>query len=167
MYRRTFLAGTATTLSLSVAGCSALEPPPETSETPPAAGESSPSATVTSTPTEYERRLLAFRSDLNERNIQIIELIPTDEGLTVSLEYITQESTYQEIGGEIGRIAGEFFNQIAVGWSVERLESVVFQNEDTAYGSWHAEAAWYRELEAGELTAEQLSLRVLETLDRV
>lgn len=163
MDRRTFLAGTAATLSLSLAGCSALEPPPETS---PATVDSSPSVTATSTPTQYERRLLAFRSRLDERDIQIVELIPIDEGLTVSLEYITQESTYQEIGGEIGRIAGEFFQQIAAGWSVERLESVVFQEEDTPYGSWHAEAAWYREFEAGELTAEQLSLRVLETLDR-
>lgn len=163
MHRRTFLAGSAATLSLSVAGCSALEPPPETS---PATVEPSASATATSTPTQYERRFLAFRSRLDEREIQIVELIPTDEGLIVSLEYITQESAYQEIGGEIGQIAGEFFQQIAAGWSAERLESVVFQDEDTPYGSWHAEAAWYREFEAGDLTGEQLSLRVLETLDR-
>lgn len=163
MRRRTFLVGSAVTLSLSLAGCSALDPPPETS---PTTVESSPSATATPTPTQYERRFLTFRSRLDERDIQIVELIPADEGLTMSLKYITQESVYQEIGGEIGQIAGQFFQQIGEGWAVERLESVIFQDEDTPYGSWHAEAAWYREFEAGSLNAEQLSIRVLETLER-
>lgn len=163
MRRRVFFAGLVTSLSHSVAGCSALEAPSETSPEPT---EAPVPASATRTPTQYERRLLAFRSRLDERDIQILELVPADEGVIISLEYITQESVYQEIGGEIGQIAGQFFRQIEAGWSVDRLESVVFQDEDTPYGSWYAEAAWYQEFRTGDLTSEQLSLRVLETLDR-
>jgi hypothetical protein len=167
MYRREVLVGFVSALSAGGAGCSALEPPPEsTPENSGAEASGAETTTATATPTQYERRLVSFRSQLREQEIEIRRLLPEEDWAVVSLEYLTAKSTYQEIGGEIGGIAGQFFNQVGQGWGVDRLDATIFQDEDTPFGTWYAETSWYREFQNEEITSEQLSIRVLDTLER-
>jgi hypothetical protein len=167
MHRRTFLTAFAAAIPTGLTGCSALAPPPTTTPDGPNPDSSSDApATQTPTPTQYERFFRSFRSQLTEREVRIRELSPEEDGSIVSLEYITTQTNYQEIGGEVGMIAGRFFRLVGEGWDVDRLDAVILQDEDSPYGTWHAEAAWYSEFESGEITGEQLSIRVLDTLER-
>jgi hypothetical protein len=164
--RRRLLAGVGTWVATSVAGCSATDGSNETT-TRDTASESTPTTTATtSTPTPYERRLEAFRSYITERGVVVERLATTDEGDNVSLRYVTKKSEYQELGGEVGMIAGGFFQQVGNGWDVQRLDAVVLKDEDTPFGRWHADVTWYEQFRNGELTADQLSLKVLQTLER-
>ncbi|ADQ68666.1 hypothetical protein C499_13005 [Halogeometricum borinquense DSM 11551] len=161
MKRRAFLVGLGTCGCASIAGCGASAPATEENTD----GETT-TEEATSTPTNNERRLAAFRSYITERNVTVKRLTLNGDKTAVSLRYLSKKSSYQELGGEIGMIAGGFFRQVDTEWDVERLDATVLQDADTPFGTWHANVSWYEQFQAGKLTGDELSLKVLQTLER-
>ena len=80
----------------------------------------------------------------------------------VALQYTTTEREYQGVSEQIGRTSGLFFKRIREGWDVTRLNAEA-QAEGGPTFTWHAKAVWYERYAAGELTADELSLKVLDT----
>ena len=151
MYRRqVLLCGAA----VAVAGCAAA--PQETASRTNTSGGS---ANVSDTQ-EYIQR---FGEALGGLDIEIRRL---EEQLpTVELAYRTQQQGYQAVSDEIGRIAGFYFREVDNGWSATRLnvETLVGGGETL---TWYARGRWYQQYANDELTAEELTLQVLETITR-
>lgn len=85
----------------------------------------------------------------------------------VQLDYVTGRSSAEEVSAEIGMIAGRFFDQVDRGWDVERLEATLVDGDGSPQATWFADADWLARYHDGEITAEELTTRVLETLEAV
>lgn len=174
--RRVLLAG-ASAISTLVAGCSSGEadadtPPttepnpvtePDTIGTPPATAVSSPSATGT----PYETHRGAFRAFLEANGLEIVELTPLPDERRVRLRYVSRKQEYQEIGAQVGMIAGGFFRRIGKGWEMDRLDATILDPDENPRATWFAKRKWFEAFLNKEITAEELSLRVLDTLEPV
>lgn len=147
MDRRSFLVAGAALFG----GCSSLS------------GPSTPTPRPTETPTSASAARDRLVGYLEQRDIVVEELVR--EGSTVALTYETTRTDYNELGAEIGTIAGAYFREVADGWDVERLDALVLRDGERI-ATWHAKSAWLREYQNGEITGEELSLRVLQTLER-
>ncbi|WP_082682288.1 hypothetical protein, partial [Haloferax profundi] len=131
--------------------------------------ESSPQSTATETstgtPSPFIQQGLEFKSYLAEQEITVEELKAFPSKRAIQLIYISNEENYQAVGGEVGSIAGGFFRHLADGWSAERLNATVLDSPDSPFGSWYAKAEWFQQYQSGELSADELSLKVLNTLE--
>lgn len=107
--------------------------------------------------------ILRFGEALEELNIEIRRL---EEQLpTVELTYRTHQQGYQAVADEIGRIAGFYFREVDNGWGATRL-NVETQVNGSETLRWYARSRWYQQYVNDELTAEELTLQVLETITR-
>ncbi|MCO8265096.1 hypothetical protein ACOZ4B_08345 [Haloferax prahovense] len=120
----------------------------------------------TRTPSPYVEQADEFRSFLQQEEISIVELLPQPPVNAVELTYVSNEEQYEEVGGEIGTIAGGFFNRVANGWEAERLNAVVMDSPESRFGTWYAKSSWFAEYRDGEISSNELSLKVLNTLSR-
>jgi hypothetical protein len=158
MDRRSFLLVGAAALG----GCSSLSGSTTPTGTPTPTEASTETSTATPPPsTSPSARIRRY---LEQRGITVERLVSEDG--TVELTYETTRVSYQELGAEVGTVAGAYFREVADGWEVERLDAVVLRNGERL-ATWHAESAWLGEYQSNEITGEELSLRVLETLERV
>lgn len=116
----------------------------------------------TTTPSDFRVR---FVDDIQPIGVEVT-LIETADSV-VMLEYVTTKSGYDELGEEIGAIAGTFFRQVEGGWEVKRLEATILNDSETPLATWHAETKWLEQFQNNEISADELSLRILETLEPV
>lgn len=152
MDRRQFLTCGVT---VALAGCST-----NTEENPTQANSSSASPNVT----DSQEYILQFGEALNGLNIEVQRL---EEQLpAVELAYRTQRQDYQAVSDQIGRISGFYFRAIDQGWSATRLNAETHVEGGEAL-TWYARGQWYQQYTEGDLTAEELTLQVLETVSRV
>lgn len=164
--RRATLAGLATLL----AGCSTTDAPADGETVAPERGSTAAPTTTgrpQTTTAPHREYLSAFGDSVEETDVVIedLQLGPARE--VVSLSYETARTDYDALGSEIGTLSGLYFRQVRAGWTAERLDATVFrEGDDAPIATWHAEAAWFEAYERGDLTADELSLRVLETLAR-
>lgn len=105
-----------------------------------------------------------FRVFLEAEGVPVREL--DEAGPIVTLRYVTESTSYEAVSEGIGRVSGGFFHQVRDGWDVTRLESTVVDTAGTPLATWYARAAWFREFRDGGITADELSLRVLRTVER-
>lgn len=164
--RRSVLQAAGTVLTVGLAGCgSSADQPTTTDEVTAAADDpTTTSRATTTTDSSYRER---FRTFL-ESTVESVESLAVDEATqTVSLKYVTTKSKYDAIGAQIGSIAGGFFRQVANGWQVTRLDATLLDPEGIPRATWHAKTKWFREYQNGEIESEDLSLRILETLEPV
>lgn len=136
------------------------EPVPVTVSTPtasdPTPGTLTPAAT-------HRGRLTAYldRAGITVRRLRVVAA----ESL-VDLRYVTAKADYQDLGAEIGTIAGGFFREVERGWDVDRLNATVLSVSGAEMAYWHAQSAWLAAYRNGEITGDELSLRILQTLER-
>lgn len=173
MERRSYLRSAGVVASVIFAGCSTQRTDPVTSSDEPETTNSEPPTTTTSTATtnnstsKTQSHETALRNYLLSNNI-VIESLKTKPGQNiVLLQYVTEKSGYNELGAEIGMIAGAYFRQIREGWGMQRLDATVFDSSGRPLATWFAKASWFAEFEDGDITGEELSLRVLDTLEPV
>jgi hypothetical protein len=162
--RRNVLVG----LAVSFAGCSAAD---DTADEEPVtqATDSTPAATPDDRPqtTAHREFLSAFGESVTSTNVVIQDLQVDPAREVVSLSYETAQTEYDALGSEIGTLSGLYFRQVRDGWTAKRLDAtVIHQRNDAPIAHWNADAAWFEAYERGEITAADLSLRVLETLSR-
>ena len=157
-----------------VAGCSAG------SSTDGDAGTSSPRATraggggtpttPAETPTTANSRghLEAMSAYLaaNAEDVEVRELRVDEANATVRLRYVTTRTGSNELAAEIGTIAGGFLRELSAGWEMDRMEATMVDESGSPRATWHVEAAWYEQYESGEITGDELSLKILDTLER-
>lgn len=94
---------------------------------------------------------------------------------SVASEAGTYHVTYQSVAaGQHGEVphqqVGDIVNVFRTlfdeqGWSVGSVEARVRDLDDELMGEWHADAAWFEGLRAGELTEVEFSKRVVATLE--
>lgn len=181
MRRRRAIAILAGALSGSIAGCSSgagddRSGPEAERTTGPERRTTGRTPTRTQTPTAatppssvsppgaYREAYAAFLAD---EGIATRALRVEDADRTVVLRYVSRKTGYEEIGAQIGTIAGGFFRQVDRGWAMARLEATMLDPGETPVATWQARTAWFREFDRGEIPAEELSLRILDTLEPV
>ncbi|WP_435196277.1 hypothetical protein [Natronomonas sp. EA1] len=155
MHRRSFL------LCLTaLAGCGGTTSTETDTPTEP------PTAMATASPSPAPSGpLAAFSRYLDENAVAVRELARVDE--TVELRYVSAGERWQELSAEIGTIAGGFLREAERGWAVRRLDSTIVADDGTPLARWHARVAWLAEYRRGDITGDELSLKILNSLERV
>jgi hypothetical protein len=86
-------------------------------------------------------------------------------GDTVELTYLTAFPDVRVNHSEMGRALSTFLDRAEAGeWDPVRVEATVLRSEEDVQGRWHAEAEWFRRYLGYELSDEDFSELVLETL---
>jgi hypothetical protein len=142
----------------ALAGCAGTSSgPPQADDTGPATNGTDPSPALQS-----------FTEALAGENIPVESVSYTDDDSAVALAYQSANpSSSDTVTREIGTITGLFYSAIDNGLNVGRLTATVQGPNGGAQIRWYAKRAWYREFQNGELTADELTLRVVETADPI
>lgn len=112
--------------------------------------------------------LQSFTEALAAKNIPVESVSYTDDSSAVALAYQSANPASRDtVTTEIGAITGLFYNAIENGLEVGRLTATVQEPNGGAQIRWYAERAWYREFQNAEITADELTLRVVDTTDPV
>lgn len=142
-----------------LAGCSSIDgsiPTNNTDSNSTSAPSSTPEVEGTS-----DQHLSNFRRGLERLSLDIRTLGVSDP--IVKFAYETPETQYQAVSDQIGRVSGLFFRQLEGGWSATRLNATARVSGGTVL-TWYARAEWYGQYTNSEITAEDLTLKVLETV---
>ena len=107
----------------------------------------------------------SFTTHLDEIDVDVRSLERSENQL--QLEYAPRGEQYEQLSAEIGGISGGFLREVENGWEIARLDADIVSETDQLLARWHVESAWIEEYRADEITAEELSLRVIETLEFV
>ncbi len=108
---------------------------------------------------------LAFFEDyLESEGVNVTER--TVDGTTVELTYATDRTTDQELGDEIGTITGGYVLAGDHGLETGRLNATITDGEQ-ALATWHIRETWVKEFEGGELSPDELTTNVLNTVELV
>lgn len=159
--RRALLAvGTA-----ALAGCNTGSPRTTgtASDTPtrtPRSDRSDPSATPRPTPGSRD----SFAAYLDRRSVRVRALDRENERVT--LRYVSAGDS-DRLSAEIGTVAGGFLREVEEGWGVSRLDATIVTSEDEPLARWHVRSAWLEQYRTGEISGSELSLKVLDSLERV
>lgn len=168
MYRRRVLIGGATVLGTVATGCTSISDEntatSQESTSPETTVQGSSTTSATATTRSHQS---AFQAFLNELGVTVYQLTSDPAVGTVELQYKTTKTQYEELGAEIGAISGGFFRQVTDGWNVTRLNAAIVQTGTDPDATWYAKTEWLTAYQNGELTSEELSLRVLETLEPI
>ena len=134
--------------------------------TDPSPNVTTRSATLTVTPTLGPADFRDAFASAIEANGVTVESLAASAG-TVRLDYVSGRRSVEEVSAEIGMIAGSFFDQVDRGWDVERLEATLVDGDGSPQATWFADGDWLARYHDGEITAEELTTRILETLEAV
>lgn len=128
----------------------------------------SPTATEAQTTTEptttdaAAQRLEIFRTNLESQGITVTDV--QRSGKQIQLTYLSVESTQSGLAEEIGYVTGAYAAAVGNGEQAQRLEVVIVDAAETPIGSFFVERDWVIQYNNGEISSEELSRRVLETL---
>jgi len=103
-----------------------------------------------------ENRLLSH-------GIYVTELDHGEETLAVTYE--TVHATDSVPHRDIGRVLNLLRDLREEGWAPVDVDGTVTDLEGDRLGTWHAEAEWFHELAADEVTETEFSQRVLGTVE--
>jgi outer membrane murein-binding lipoprotein Lpp len=157
--RRTVLSGIVAVTSI-LAGCSNQSSTTNQNQT------QSQTRTITPTETPTSGSLDALQSNLEAAGIDVLSLSFTDDGDRVELSYESADPNSQDtVTNEIGTITGEFYNSIDNGLTVDRLTAIIVGPDGTDQVRWYAEQEWYTQLQNGEISADELTFRVINTVE--
>jgi hypothetical protein len=141
MTRRTVLRSVVAVSSCGIAGCSASD--------------------------DASQAESQFRTRLTDAGIELTDSSQERPADSVSITYVPRSGNQNVIADEIGTIIGIFFQQVDQGWDVRRLDGTIVSPDEQPVAKWFAKVEWYEQLQANELTANELSIQVLETLSPI
>lgn len=107
----------------------------------------------------YER----IENRLMSHGIYVTDLERTDEAMEITYE--TVHATDGVPHNDIGRVVNLLRDFREEGWEPVAVEATVTDLEGEELGTWEAEADWFHELAADEITETDFSQRVLETIE--
>jgi len=126
--------------------------------------EPAPTPTPTEAPTQEE-----LESDI-EASLKSFEVDITkveSVGDLLIIEYRTTETTQEGIAREIGYVNGAYTTAIKQGMDTERADVGVFDINGEEIGTYWIDTDWAKQYNKGEITAEEFSLKVMDTLQTV
>ena len=86
-------------------------------------------------------------------------------GETAELVYLTAFPDVSVNHQEMGRALSTFVDAVEHGeWNPTRVEATVLRHEEDVQGTWYAEAEWFRQYAEYDITGEEFSARVIDTL---
>jgi hypothetical protein len=101
--------------------------------------------------------------ELRSNGISVESIDPSGE--TVGLVYLTAFPDVSVNHQEMGRALRTFIDAAEHDeWEPKRVEATVIRHEDDVQGTWHAEAEWFRQYLDYDISGEEFSARVIETL---
>lgn len=108
--------------------------------------------------------ITGVEGELRSNGISVESLDTGDE--TVELVYLTAFPGESVNHTEIGRALRTFVGRVeADQWEPKRIDATVLRAEGDVQGTWHAEADWFRKYDRYELSDEDFSELVLNTLE--
>lgn len=108
-----------------------------------------------------------FEQRLTDSGINIIDGSYNENENKTNVRYIPRQGNQNVLADEIGTITGVFFEQADNDWDVRRLEGTMLSSDESPIAEWFAEIEWYNQLQENELTADELSIKVLDTLTQI
>lgn len=155
--RRRFAVG-GSVVVLSLAGCAG---------SPAESGQANGTTTeANTTQAGVDQAVQSFAERIAGENIAVESVSYRKSHAEVELTYRSADPTSNEtVTTEIGTITGEFYNSVDAGLTADRLNATVLDPDGSAQITWYAEQAWYRDFKNGEITANELTLRVVETAE--
>jgi len=109
-----------------------------------------------------------FETEIEDTNIDTVEVTYDSETDRATVSYVPRQAGNEDaLADEIGTIMGVFFDQVDAGWDINRLDGALLSGDEEPVAEWYAEAEWYDQLQANELTPNELSIRVLNTLSPI
>ncbi len=112
----------------------------------------------------HDDGLAFFEEYLETEGVDVTALAA--DGTTVELTYATDRTTDQELGDEIGTIAGGYVLAGDHGLETGRLEATITDGE-RPLATWHIRETWVEQFEAGELSPGELTTNVLNSVELV
>jgi len=107
----------------------------------------------------------AYESYLAAEEIAVIDLQVDDSENKIALDYESDHVDDQfALADEIGVISGGFMNRLEENWEKQRLDATVYE-DSTDVATWHMKREWFTEFQDGELSPDDLSLKILDTVD--
>jgi len=104
-----------------------------------------------------------LEGDLRSNGIDVESIDP--DGDTVDLVYLTAFPDVSVNHQEMGRALRTFVDAAEHGdWEPTRVEATVLRHPEDVQGSWHAEAEWFRGYLEYDISGEEFSARVIDTL---
>lgn len=105
-----------------------------------------------------------FEERLLDEGIDIKELDIVDQD--VLLEYMSERTTDQGLGDEIGTIAATYVLARENGLDTDRLNAII-NDGDRQLASWHVRSEWVDQFNNGEMDPETLTTNVLNTTELI
>jgi hypothetical protein len=133
---------------------------PSPTATPTVTATSTPTATAT--PLGDEQLRVLFRTVVSDYVYSVDSMTRTGDILI--LEYTSTASSEDEVAREIGGVAGAYAEAVNQSWSIERLEAGIYARDGDAAGDFYIKRDWAVAYNEGEITLEEYSRRVAETL---
>jgi hypothetical protein len=97
----------------------------------------------------------------NGINVESIDL----DGDTVELIYLTAFPDVDVNHQEMGRALNTFIAAAEEDeWEPVRVEATVLRHQEDVQGTWYAEPEWFRQYIEYDISAEEFSARVIDTL---
>jgi len=157
--RRAVLAGTSTVVYAALAGCFADDEQSTDDDHSTTQDESD-------IDTNEETHAQSLDTFLTENGIDVEESRFEADDATLALSYETRGGTEDDLGDEIGVITGGFMNELEDGLDAQRLDATILDGGDLL-ATWYVDAEWHDELANDEMTPEELTLTVLDTVEPV
>jgi hypothetical protein len=165
MHRRHYLAAATSALTIALAGCSGGDGADGATPTPT---ENTPTEETPddATPIEPSGDIDVLRSALEDRDIDIDALFR--DGPYITLDYFTQaeSETDEQLDEEIVAVSQAFAETVdEYDQGLETLECLALVNEGEFLDQFDIQAEWARSYAAGELSDEEYTQRVIDTLE--
>lgn len=105
----------------------------------------------------------------------MFEMVVTDSGIDLRTakmdddrlvaEYYSNAQTETELAEEMGYLVGAYAGVVDEGYGGERMDVTVLAADGSTAGTFHAERGWAESYNTGEMSDEEYSQRVLQTLE--
>ncbi|WP_435183778.1 hypothetical protein [Halobellus sp. EA9] len=104
-----------------------------------------------------------LEGELRSNGISVESLDTSGE--TVELVYLTAFPDVSVNHQEMGRALNTFIDALeADEWEPKRVEATVLRHDDDVQGTWYAEPEWFRAYVGYDISGEEFSERVIDTL---
>jgi hypothetical protein len=97
-------------------------------------------------------------------DVESLEIENQDGGRVAELSYTTETRTRRGVGEDIGVVAGVYAEAVDDGWKMVRLNVTVLKKDDGRIGEYIVRSAWAQEWIDDDMSDEEYTGRVAETL---
>ena len=83
------------------------------------------------------------------------------------MAYTLTATTQAQSGEEIGLVSGTFIGVKKMGWDIDELGVVIGNTQGNTVGMWYCSKEWTDSFLKGEITQEELVLKILSSISNL